>query len=114
MNTNQDTPAPKPGDVVVDSEGTRYVIDGSHFGIDFDDGQGPKVLAISNLFGGRAYRDGDHVSASGGPCPFIPLGELSHDGTTEQLFWRFKDGLRRSGNVEEYVMTVNTFSWSSE
>lgn len=102
---------PEPGDVILTPGGVRYVIDGSHFGIDFGDGRGPKVLAVTNLHGGRAYRDEDKVSASGGPCPLIPLSELTHIGETEQKFWRFKNGIRRAGNSEEYIMMVQCFRW---
>lgn len=105
MNVNTQ---PNPGDVVVDDEQNRYVITGSYFGIDFDDGKGPMVLAIR----GSAYRNGNTVSVSGGPCPFVPIAKLVPAGTTEQRFWKFKNDVWRAHNGEDYTMTVQMFNWN--
>lgn len=120
----------QPGDVVrIDSNhdslipvGSRAVVDGSHFGMDFDDGVGPMVLTVANLYGGAAFRgpnskhDSDQsekVSCSGGPCPFIPMGELVYEGETEQRFWRWKSTPQKDGG-EEYTRTVNLWSWKGK
>lgn len=118
----------QPGDVVrIDSDhdslikpGSRAVVDGSHFEIDFEDGKGPMVLAVANLYGGAAFRgaahgardpdQSEHVSASGGPCPFIPIAELVHEGETEQTFWRWKT-IPKAGGGENYTVTVQLWSW---
>jgi len=109
---------PQPGDVIrlehsTDSlikDGSCGVINSSHFGMDFDDGIGPRILATFNLYGGRAYRD-EYVDASGGPCPFIPLSELVPAGTTEQAFWKFRNGHKMAHNDENYSAVVNLWTW---
>lgn len=109
------TITPTPGDVIVLSPhrsvawgaGKRAVIDSTHFGMDL--GKGPIVLAV---VGASAFRptqppaDGPYVSCSGGPCPFVPLSNLRHVGTTEQSFWHWKDYPRRDGG-ETYTAVVN-------
>jgi signal peptidase I len=102
---------PQPGDVVVDSDGRRYVIDSSYFGEDM--GSGPIVLATHPSMG-PAYRDNGGVAVSGGPCPFVPLAKLTYNGTIEQPFWKFRNGVRRAGNAETYTMTVSEFAWNQE
>lgn len=109
---------PQPGDVVVNPAkaegegpwgyGERGVIDGSYHGLDFDDprgsGSGPTVHVVTHP---RAYRDGSIVDVSGGPTYFAPISKLVFDGTTEQAFWKFKNGIRRAHNGEDYKLTVN-------
>ena len=93
-------PEPRPGDVVVvDVYGTPKsgVIDSTN--ICGDD----KVFVVVRA---SAYRDGDVVSCSGGPCPCISKGDLIYKGTTTQWFWRWKDR-PRAGGGEDYAMDVN-------
>jgi hypothetical protein len=117
-HVSTETLTAKPGDIIelaVDHDGmragTRLFIDGSYFGMDFDDGKGPLCLAIRSMTG-SAYREGDHVSVSGGPCPFVPLSALVPAGEVDATFWRFRNGIRRAHNGEDYTLTVPRFLWS--
>lgn len=106
-------PAPAPGDMIILPDGSRAVVDSSHFGIDFDDGEGPQVLAVCaySVFrgdGSSRYNADGHVSASGGPCPFVPVNSLRYVGTTEQTFWKWADYPRGGGGVD-YTATVNLY-----
>lgn len=115
---------PQPGDVIVLNgrytgvkSGTRAVIDGSHYRWDFEDGKGPVVLAVfaASAFRGTSHRgqsdDSLYVSCSGGPCPFVPIAELTYAGTTAHIFWRWKDWPRKDGG-EHYTHTVNLWIWN--
>lgn len=104
---------PTPGDVIILPDGQRAVIDSAYFGVDFENGRGPIVLAVCaySVFrgdGSSRYNTDGHVSASGGPCPFVPLSQLTHAGTTEQRFWKWADYPRGGGGVD-YVHTVNLY-----
>ena len=63
-----------------------------------------------------AYRDPDdkpeYVSASGGPAWYITVGELiPTDETISLRFWRFKGGIQRAGNDEEYTLEVPVWDY---
>lgn len=122
-------PTPQPGDVVrfdgdpdfdvLIKPQARAVIDGSHFELDLDNGRGPYVLIC---FGASAFRGPSsayaedqtpYVSCSGGPAPLVAISELQLVGTTEQVFWRWKDRPRADGG-ENYTLTVNLWSWGPE
>ncbi len=113
---------PVPGDAVrLDGDycgaktGQRAIIDGSHFGMNFDDGKGPVVLATfsASAFRGSSHGGSEYVSVSGGPCPFIPIAELVHVGTIDQVFWQWKDRPRAGGGTN-YLLTVNLWSWKGK
>lgn len=106
---------PQPGDVVTTADGKRGIIDGSHFGMDFEDGKGPLALVVLNysaFYGANSRtatgenRGPEYVSVSGGPCPFVPLAALRLDGPTTVTFWRWVD-FPRGGGGENYQRTVN-------
>ena len=52
----------------------------------------------------------EYVSVSGGPCPFVPLGELTYVGPITHTFWRWKDLPRRDGGVS-YERDVRLWAW---
>lgn len=123
MTTNTQEVTVQPGDVVVDQDGKRAVVDGSYFGTDFEDGKGPVVMTVysASAFRGRdrslmslvedgmtgaGKRGGETVSCSGGPCPMVPISELTYVGETEQRFWHWKDGIARAHNGVDYTATV--------
>lgn len=102
-----------PGDVIILPDGKRAVIDSAYYGTDFEDGAGPVVLAVCaySVFrgdGSSPHNTAGHVSASGGPCPFVPLAELRLVGTTDVEFWKWKDMPRADGG-EPYTVTVNLY-----
>lgn len=106
-----------PGDVIrLDGEywgatvGALAVVDGSHFGIDFDDDKGPQVLVV---FEASAFRQHGKVSCSGGPCPFIPQADLVYEGATTRTFWRWADEPRAGGGVN-YTDEVALWSWTGD
>lgn len=137
MTTETETPRIMPGDVVqLDGEycgvkrGDRAVVDTHYFD---PDGDGEVMIC----FRASAYRDPNKrslglveaieltmtnkppipwpvVSCSGGPLPFVKVTDLQYVGTTEQTFWRFKDGFARAHNGENYVETVNLWSWEGK
>lgn len=118
-------PGPQPGDVVrLDGHydtlvdvGAHGVIDGTHFGIDFDDDRGPMVLVVfhASAFRGPTSKyaadQTAYVSCSGGPAPLVPIAELALVGTVEQRFWRWIDG-PRAGGGEDYTLTVPLWAWA--
>lgn len=106
---------PVPGDVVrLDgpymgvAAGARAVIDGGPLTDDVE------VLAVCapSAFRGASRRGGaEYVSVSGGPCPLIPVKDLTYEGTTTQRFWRWLDRPRKGGGID-YELTVNLWSWT--
>jgi hypothetical protein len=124
-------PSPVPGDVIVmcnsnDSlipNGRRGIVDSSHRNLDFDDGKGPRLLTAFNVsggpYGGCAFRgDGSsryntegYVSASGGPCPLVPIGECVFAGRVVQKFWKWLTVPQGDGGFE-YTATVNVWNWT--
>lgn len=107
----QTTRNPRPGDairILVDKVEVRAGDIGVLGGIVRDLNPEDEELIC---FSFRAYRDPDdnpeYVSASGGPAWNIPVGELIPTNETVILrFWRFKDGIQRAGNGEEYTLEV--------
>lgn len=115
MTTEEIPTQPRPGDVVeligpgrmIGVElGARGVVDSSSF--ELFDGECLVCFAAS------AYRVDDHVSCSGGPVPFIKFADLTYAGTTVRTFWKFKDGIRRAGNGENYQLEVNLWTWEGQ
>jgi hypothetical protein len=121
-----DTLTPQPGDVVrLDGtysgvkNGALAVIDGTHYGLDLEDGNGPQVLLCFNASAFRgpssvyAKDQTPYVSCSGGPLPLVPLASLVHVGTTKRRFWRWIDRPRADGGVD-YARNVHLWSWTRE
>lgn len=128
-----DATTPQPGDLVRilgpyyavrdladDARGRLAVIDGSHFEWDLEDGRGPiclAVLSFSCFWGPSISRrdpadDGpSYVSASGGPCPFVPLADLEPTGTIEGHYWRWKS-MPEAGGGRPYTKTVRLWTWT--
>jgi hypothetical protein len=75
------------------------------------------------VFGASAFRGSSHglvgapsghyVSCSGGPCPCIPVEDLTYVGRTTQRFWRWHD-IPRAGGGEDFELEVNLWSWKGE
>lgn len=113
---------PRPGDVIIlgpecsyfgVKPGSRAVIDSSRFGL----------TSCMVVFSASAHRDDrpqfidpeigePHVSLSGGPCPFVDFADLAFAGETEQTFWRWKNGIVRAHNGEDYTRTVLAWTWT--
>lgn len=124
---------PAPGDLVRilgpyyavrdlddDAPGRVAVVDGSHWGCDLDDGRGPiclAVLAYSCFWGPAITRTNPaderppYVSASGGPCPFVPLAEMTRAGRAEGHYWRWR-GMPEAGGGVPYTREVNLWTWT--
>ena len=67
-------------------------------------------------FSFRAYHDPDnkpeYVNPSGGPAWYVTAGKLIPTNETVSLrFWRFKGGIQRAGNDEEYLLEVPVWNY---
>lgn len=105
INGEPITQGPRPGDVVEMPDGKRGVIDGG-------DHYGPGFLMV--VLNASAHRSPDtgHVSCSGGPCPCVPVENVTRTGTVVQKFWRWKDTPRRDGGVD-YLARVTLWTVTS-
>ncbi|MBF9135282.1 hypothetical protein I0C86_41260 [Plantactinospora sp. S1510] len=67
----------------------------------------------SITFNASTYRDGRVVRCSGDPATIATVtAELRWTGeTTEVTVWRFRNGMRRADNREEYTVTVPVWDW---
>lgn len=80
---------PKPGDAVVTSEGDGVL-------------SGDCCVTLN----ARAFRAGEQVSCSGGPCRFVKPDRLRFVGLKRLRVWRWADGYPAAHNDGEYCVTV--------
>lgn len=68
----------------------------------------------SITFRAETFRDGRVVSCSGGPATIhTDAAELSLTGETAELpVWRFRNGVRKAGNGEDYTVRVRVWEWT--
>jgi hypothetical protein len=63
-------------------------------------------------FSASAFCDGEIVSCSGGPVPYVALADLEATGQTAPVqFWRWRDGLSGADRAEHFVVDVPVWSW---
>ena len=81
-------------------------------------GEGPRKRDEGRMeacFSPSAHLGPGFVSCSGGPVPFIKPEELVATGeTTQQQFWRWKDGVAKGDNGEYFTLEVPVWSWKGE
>jgi hypothetical protein len=63
-------------------------------------------------FAASAYRQGDHVSCSGGPVPFINANSLTYVGLKRTQFWRWSNGYAGAGQGGNYHITLPQWRWN--
>jgi hypothetical protein len=63
-------------------------------------------------FSASAFCDGEIVSCSGGPAPYVTLADLEATGQTAPAqFWRWRDGISGADRAEHFVVDVPVWSW---
>lgn len=65
-------------------------------------------------FDASAYRDGNHVSCSGGPIPCIKASSLTFIGLRRTRFWRFSNGYAEGGGGGDFFLNVPHWLWDGE
>lgn len=68
--------------------------------------------SLSGCFHPSAYREGSHVSCSGGPLPWMPVDSLTFVGLREMRFWRWHDDSAGASQGGDYWMTVPLWRWN--
>jgi hypothetical protein len=98
---------PKAGDLLI------YADDGEfyHHGVGIlDHSYGAEVLSV--CFDASTYREGCHISCSGGPIPSVDPADLEYDGLREATYWRWWDGTAGGGQGGYYRMLVPSWRWN--
>lgn len=109
---------PQPGDAVVTN---------AYYACDKDKETGENIdtyLVLQSWYSGgssmmacfkaSAYRDGDHVSCSGGPLPQVSPANLKFVGLRNTRFWRWGDGYAGASKGGEYWVTVPLWRWDGQ
>jgi hypothetical protein len=65
-------------------------------------------------FEASAYRDGNHVSCSGGPIPWVEPSGLTLLGLRATRFWRFADGYPEAHGGGDFYLHVPHWLWNGE
>lgn len=102
---------PKPGDVVIyDGTGPSKTFqeENNNGGIGVLEHSAGSLIVF---FSASAYRDGPHVSISGGPGIWVSPKNLVYNGLYNQRFWRWHAGFAGGSQGGDYWMVVPMWRW---
>lgn len=68
--------------------------------------------SLACCFHPAAFREGPHVSCSGGPLPWIPRSSLKLIGLRRTRFWRWGTGSPGASCGGDYWITVPLWRWN--